>query len=176
MTNDARSAIRILGSLRSDDGSGVVRMEDRFDTDINDLWGALTEPARLARWYGEIDGDLRPGGSFRFSIPNALAGTGRIDACEPPRRLMVTMYDADAQPGQPTETVTEAWLTADASQTILVIEERGLPLPMLPAYGAGVQMHVENLAAYLAGKDDRATEERWAELAPAYREMAAVLK
>jgi hypothetical protein len=86
---------------------------------------------------------------------------------------MVTMYDADARPGQPTETVTEAWLTADADQTILVVEERGLPLPLLPGYGAGVQMHVENLAAYIAGNDDRATEERWTELLPAYQALAA---
>ena len=28
---------RILGSLRSADGKGVVRMEDRLDTDIDDV-------------------------------------------------------------------------------------------------------------------------------------------
>ena len=44
------SGTRILGSLRSADGKGVVRMEDRFDADIDDLWSALTDPRRLARW------------------------------------------------------------------------------------------------------------------------------
>jgi hypothetical protein len=43
----------VLGSLHSVDGEGVVRMEDRFDTGIDDLWGALTDPDRLARWYGD---------------------------------------------------------------------------------------------------------------------------
>jgi hypothetical protein len=38
---------------------GIVRMEDRFDTDIDDVWSALTTPGRLARWLGEVDGDLR---------------------------------------------------------------------------------------------------------------------
>jgi len=42
---------RILGSLGSADGTGVVRIEDRYDTDIDDLWEALTDPTRLARWY-----------------------------------------------------------------------------------------------------------------------------
>ena len=56
---------RILGSLRSADGKGVVRMEDRFETDVDDLWSALTDPGRLARWLGEVDGDLRLGGEFR---------------------------------------------------------------------------------------------------------------
>ena len=41
---------RIVGTLRIADGKGVVRTEDRFDTDIDDLWSALTDPGRLARW------------------------------------------------------------------------------------------------------------------------------
>ncbi len=54
MTSNALGGSRILGSLRSADGKGVVRMEDRFDTDIDDLWSALTEipadsPAGSAR-------------------------------------------------------------------------------------------------------------------------------
>ncbi len=57
MTSNARPGTRILGSLRSADGKGIVRMEDRHDTDIDDLWSALTDPLRLARWYGEVDGD-----------------------------------------------------------------------------------------------------------------------
>jgi uncharacterized protein YndB with AHSA1/START domain len=65
MTSNPRAGNRILGSLRSADGKGVVRMQDRFDTDIDDLWSALTDPLRLARWLGEVEGDLRLGGVFR---------------------------------------------------------------------------------------------------------------
>jgi uncharacterized protein YndB with AHSA1/START domain len=54
MTSNARGADRILGSLRSADGKGIVRMEDRFDTDIDDLWSALTDPRRFARWLGDL--------------------------------------------------------------------------------------------------------------------------
>src|ERR1700761_412341 len=56
---------RILGRLSVADGRGIVRIEERFDTDVADLWSALTEPARLGRWLGEVDGDLRLGGRFR---------------------------------------------------------------------------------------------------------------
>jgi uncharacterized protein YndB with AHSA1/START domain len=84
MTGNAGAGSRILGSLRSADGTGIVRMEDRFDTDIDDLWSALTDPGRLARWYGQVEGDLRPGGQFRLYIESAdLEGTGRVEACEP---------------------------------------------------------------------------------------------
>ena len=31
----------VLGSLHSVEGEGVVRMENRLDTGIDDLWGAL---------------------------------------------------------------------------------------------------------------------------------------
>src|SRR5262245_64516208 len=68
MTSNARSSTRILGSLRAEDGKGIVRMEDRFDTDIDDLWSALTDPARLARWYAQVEGDLRPGGAVRMLV------------------------------------------------------------------------------------------------------------
>jgi uncharacterized protein YndB with AHSA1/START domain len=53
MTSNASRGARILGSLRSADGTGVVRIEDRYDTGIDDLWSALTDPRRLARWYAQ---------------------------------------------------------------------------------------------------------------------------
>src|SRR5579863_4419012 len=84
MTSNARGGTRILGSLRSADGKGVVRMEDRYDTDIDDLWSALTGPRRLARWLGEVEGDLRLGGEFRARFfASGWEGTGRVEACEP---------------------------------------------------------------------------------------------
>jgi uncharacterized protein YndB with AHSA1/START domain len=101
MTSNAR----ILGSLRSADGKGLVHLQDCFDTDISDLWSALTDPRRLARWYGEIEGDLRPGGQYRARVhASGWQGTGRIEVCEPPRRLVVT----DKDPHEPDEEITEA--------------------------------------------------------------------
>ena len=170
MTSNARGGGRILGSLRSADGKGIVRMEDRFDTDIDDLWSALTDPRRLARWIGEVEGDLRLGGEFRARFfASGWEGTGRVEACEPPQRLLLLTKDPD----EPDEHVIEATLTADGDQTILVIEERGMPLDQLAAYGAGVQVHVEDLAAHLAGRERRDTEARWDELLPAYQALAA---
>jgi uncharacterized protein YndB with AHSA1/START domain len=173
MTSNERGVGRILGSLRSEDGKGVVRMEDRYDTDIGDLWSALTDPGRLAPWYGEVQGDLRLGGEFHANITGAGERSGRVDACEPPRRLLLTMRDPDPQPGQPDQTVIEASLAADGGQTVLVVEERGMPLELLAAYGAGVQIHVENLAAHIAGRERGDDEARWTELIPAYRDLAA---
>ena len=168
MTSEAPASDRILGSLRSAEGKGIVRIEERFDTDVDDLWSALTDPRRLARWIGEVEGDLRLGGEFRFSFfASGSEGTGRIEACEPPRLLLLTMAL-----DQPDEDVIEATLTADGDQTILVWEERGMPLSQLAAYGAGVQIHVEDLAAYLAGCERRDAAARFGELFPTYQGLA----
>jgi uncharacterized protein YndB with AHSA1/START domain len=173
MTNAIGSA-RILGTLQSAEGKGVVRMEDRFDTDIDDLWSALTDPGRLARWIGEVEGDLRLGGEFhaRF-FASGWEGTGRVEACERPRHLLLQTNDPD----EPFEHFMEATLTADGDQTVLVWEERGMPIAHLAAYGAGIQIHVEDLADYIAGHDRReATRERWENLRPAYEALAAEVR
>lgn len=176
MISNANGGDRILGSLRSADGSGVVRMEDRYAIDINELWTALTEPGHLARWYGEINGDLQLGGEFQARLfASGWEGTGRVETCEPPRRLRVVMRDADPQPGQPADTAIEIELTAEESQTVLVLEERGMPVDLLAAYGAGIQVHLEDLAAHIAGGDRVDADARWAELFPAYEAMAANL-
>ena len=169
MTSNARPGPRILGSLRSADGKGVVRMEDRFDTDIDDVWSALTDPRRLARWLGEFEGDLRLGGEYRARFyASGWEGTGRVEVCEPPRRLLVVNAEEDRD-----EHVIEATLAADGDQTILILEERGMPVNLLAAYGAGIQVHVEDLAAHLAGRERCDAGARWTELQPAYEELAA---
>ena len=179
MTSNARPGTRILGSLRSADGQGVVRVEDRYDTDIDDLWSALTDPGRLARWYGEVAGDLRPGGEFRLHVDDAgMDVTGRVEACEPPRRLRVTTRETDEsyRPGNgvpPFDEIAEATLTADGDQTILVIEVQGMPLDKIAFYGAGWQIHAEDLAAHIAGREHSDTEARWNELVPPYQDLAA---
>jgi uncharacterized protein YndB with AHSA1/START domain len=172
MTSNARESTRILGTLRSADGKGIVRMEDRFDTDIDDLWSALTDPGRLARWYGEVEGDLRPGGEYRARLhASGWEGTGRVEACEPPRRLLVTT-EGPEEAGQGEIKVT---LTGDGDQTVLVWEERGMPVDLIAAYGAGIQIHVEDLGDHVAGRERRDAEARWKELLPPYRELAAGL-
>jgi uncharacterized protein YndB with AHSA1/START domain len=170
MTSNVPPGPRILGSLRSADGKGVVRMADRFEADIEDLWSALTDPGRLARWMGEVEGDLRLGGEFRARFfASGWEGSGRVEACEPPRRLLLLTM----QPGQSREQFIEVTLAADGAQATVVWEERGMPPGQLAAYGAGIQVHIEDLAAYLAGRERCDADARWNELLPGYEDLAA---
>lgn len=77
MTSEPAGRGRIVGTLRSADGVGIVRIEDRIQADIDDLWSALTDPDRLAHWYGEVKGDLARAGP---SASTSSQMTGRAPA------------------------------------------------------------------------------------------------
>lgn len=171
MITNSPAAMRVLGTLRAADGTGIVRLEDRFATDIDDLWSALTDPGRLARWLGEVDGDLREGGEFRARyFATGWEGRCQVEVCQPPQRLLIRTTSEEEGDG-----VVEVTLTADGDHTTLVISDRGLPLAQLAAYGAGNQVHLEDLAAYLAGRGPCDARVRWQELHPAYQQLDVAL-
>nr|WP_314256058.1 SRPBCC domain-containing protein [uncultured Devosia sp.] len=50
-----------------------------YETDVADLWEAVTDPERITRWFAPVTGELKLGG--RFHIEGNASGT--ITACEP---------------------------------------------------------------------------------------------
>ena len=60
---------------------------------------------------------------------------------------------------------------AEGPQTRLFWETRGLPLELLPAYGAGIQIHVEHLADYIERRELHIDDARWEELFSAYEAL-----
>jgi hypothetical protein len=46
-----------------------------------------------------------------------------------------------------------------------------MPVNLLPAYGAGIQIHVEHLADYVGGRELRIDDARWDELFAAYEAL-----
>src|SRR5690349_16979701 len=85
----------VKGRPLSADGVGTVRLEGRLDCEVDELWAALTETQRLAHWYGDIEGELRVGGAYSARLhASGWEGTGRVEECEPPRRLLVVSKGA----------------------------------------------------------------------------------
>ena len=110
--------------------------------------------------------------STAYAFSTAVGKARARGSVRAPAAAVGTRQDAD----EPEEHVIEATLTADGDKSIVFWEERGMPLDLLSAYGAGVQLHVEDLADHLAGRepvDD--AEARWDELHPAYQGLAANL-
>jgi uncharacterized protein YndB with AHSA1/START domain len=160
------STTETTGTMRALDAErGAIRVEELYDTHIDDLWEACTAPDRLARWIAEVSGDLRVGGLIHATFTSSWTGPGRIEVCEAPRHLLLTM-----EPGTEDETQIEVWLSDDGGHVRLVVEERGLPLIHLPGHGAGWQAHLEDLSRSLEGGPS-AWRERWTELAPIYQAL-----
>jgi uncharacterized protein YndB with AHSA1/START domain len=167
------------GTLRAlDETRGAVRVEDVYDTGIEDLWEACTTPERLARWIAHVSGELRVGGEIQLVFTSTWTGPARIEVCDSPRHLLLTM-----QPGSEEECELEAWLTEEGSKTRLVVEERGLPRDSLYLHGAGWQAHLEELGQSLttgasvhpdgwsSSSPSPAWQQHWDALSPAYRAM-----
>lgn len=158
--------MRTTGTMRAlDDQRGAIRVEDVYETDVEDLWEACTTPDRLARWIGEVSGDLRVGGTAEASLTSTWTGPVRIDVCQRPHHLLLTM-----EPGTEDETEVEAWLSDADGTTRLVVEERGLPLGKIHFYGSGWQAHLEDLQRSLRGEPS-AWQQSWTDLTPAYEAM-----
>lgn len=64
----------------------AVILERSYDTDVDDLWDAMTNPQRLPRWFLPVEGDLKRGG--RYQLKGNAGGT--ITDCEPPVHLSLT--------------------------------------------------------------------------------------
>src|ERR1051325_1329587 len=63
-----------------------------YDTSVEDLWDALTNPERIPRWFSPVTGELRPGG--RYQVQGNAGGV--IRRGEPPRLFDLTWEFAGA--------------------------------------------------------------------------------
>jgi uncharacterized protein YndB with AHSA1/START domain len=161
----------IHGSLHSDDGAAVVHLTAHYDSAVDDVWSALSEPVRLARWFANVSGDLQTGGDFTaYVLVSAWDGHGRINTCVPQETLSVTLWEVEG-----VEHVVSAQLTAIETRTTLAIVVRGVPMEFLWAYGAGWHAHLDDLGAHLSGRDRAETLDgagaHFEEFEAIYREM-----
>jgi uncharacterized protein YndB with AHSA1/START domain len=66
----------------------MIRREIVLPAPREEVWGALTEPDRLADWFAnDVDLDLRPGGGASFRWSNGETRTATVTEVDPERRL-----------------------------------------------------------------------------------------
>lgn len=68
----------------------------RFHAPIDDVWASVTEPVKSALWFGGWEGDAGPGKIVRLQLAHEKGQPWtdlKIEECEAPRRLAVTMKD-----------------------------------------------------------------------------------
>lgn len=116
---------RAVDRKTTDSGEVVsVQMTRRYQAAIDDVWSALTDPARVERWFFPLHGDLHAGGTFQLE---GNAG-GDILECEPPQLLKVTY-------GGPTSLV-HLRLSQDGDNETVLDLEHTVPIEMAQS-GAG---------------------------------------
>ena len=83
---------RQVGSRTLEAGEARVATISRvYDTDVEDLWDACTNPERIPRWFLPVSGDLRAGGRYQLE---GNAG-GVVESCDPPHRFTATWEYGD---------------------------------------------------------------------------------
>ncbi len=104
---------RVVGTRALEAGEArTVTISQVYDTTVEDLWDACTNPERIPRWFLPVSGDLRPGGSYQLE-GNAH---GTIEGCDPPHGFFATWEYGDEV------SWIELRLTAEAEGTRFELE------------------------------------------------------
>jgi uncharacterized protein YndB with AHSA1/START domain len=87
-------SVEPTGEITRDGERLVLRITRQFRAPIDDVWAAVTEPERLARWIGTFTGDPASGRvEFLMTAEGATEPEEmEIRECEPPRVLRVTSH------------------------------------------------------------------------------------
>ena len=121
----------IFGDIALDGARRTVTVEREYATTTADLWSALTEPERIARWIGRYTAE---GDGYRLEMGDGSAEvTGRVLACEPETRiLLLWTFAGEAQ------TELDAILTPHgAGHVVLTLTHRRVQAITAAVYGAG---------------------------------------
>jgi len=165
LLDELAAAQRVMGASTLPAGEAyTVEIARRYDADVEDVWEAITDPERLARWLKPITGDLRRGGTYELEGGEH----GEILHCEPPRALRVTWMfgpEADAWPGT-SEVEVRLTPAQSAGTDVRLVHAASVGEPMFPTYGPGAggvgwDLMLLSLARHLAdgtGVDHEALE------------------
>jgi uncharacterized protein YndB with AHSA1/START domain len=140
---------RPTGRIETANGVRRLVIEREFRAPIEDVWAAVTESERLARWIGTWTGDPASGEVlFRMTAEEGAPEDGmRIRECVPPRRLAVSSQ------------VGEEWWDLDLDLveadgvTTLTFSQPGIDPAVADSVGPGWEYYLDRLVAAETGGD-----------------------
>ncbi len=137
------------GQVLRDERGMLLQFERTYDTSVEDVWSALTDPDRLERWIGTATGDPATG-TVDFVMTEDEGGTPSevtILACVPPTRLVVEM----ASPDGPWR--LSMVLDADGGATRLTFTHRLAEPYDASSVGPGWHYYLDRLDSVIAGQE-----------------------
>ena len=144
--------------------AGAVVLRREWPDPIDDVWSALTESDRTARWIGSWTD--RQGSTVRFTLTGEADAGGEVAPpvtvtiveCEPPRRLVVDIPETDERSWRVAVTLSE-----EGGGTVLLFEQHVVEGVPAADVEAGWNWYLDRLGASLHGGPMPA----WTDYAPA---------
>lgn len=138
-----------LGQVLRDENGMRLEFVRSYDDPMTDVWSAMTDPDRTARWFGRWTGDPASGSVQVVMVAEAGAppATVRILACEPPNQLLV---ETDSPDGV---WRLEVRLSDEGGGTTLRFVQRLAEPYDASSIGPGWHYYLDRLAAVVHGHE-----------------------
>ncbi|SDH58445.1 SRPBCC family protein [Agrococcus jejuensis] len=166
--------IGVVRALTGSPDRPVVDVERRLAMPPAEVWDALVQPERLARWLGTIESGERPpvGGAFGLRLGDEPGDRAdcRLLECDPERGIAI----AWRWTGEPDSVVRVTVDAVEGGSVLRLRHELVAPQPV-PDYGAGWEAHLDGLGDDLAGLAPRPfampAHETWTRIADGVLEV-----
>ncbi len=143
--------------VRGANGPDLV-LTRRFAVGIDEVWATLTDPARTTEWFGPWEGEAAAGRNIQVQMRFEEGDPWlpmRVDACDRPTRLAVSMLEEQG------DWRLEVLLATAAGTTRVSLIHHLTDVEGLGEIGPGWEYYLDLFAAALPGPadDDRAAPE-----------------
>lgn len=134
-----------------------------FRAPIDDVWASITESERTARWFGPWTGETGPGKTIQVTTAfeeGAEPSDVVIEACEPPRKLVLSLASPEGS------WLIEVELTERDGTTELAFTHHLDEAADAGSVGPGWEYYLDKLAAARVG----APQPEWDDYYPAQKD------
>ncbi len=157
------------GHLIDVNGRTVVRFMRLYSAPRHDVWSAITEPERVARWAFRVEFEGQAGGSLRFDYGEHGTAEGTVITWDEPEVLEYEWGEG-----------AEMWrvrfeLSDNVDGGTMLTFDHYLPDPNRPEFAAGWHWHLDRLTVMLAGgmPSPVDTDAHFDELLATYQQLAS---
>lgn len=155
-----------LGQINTDGETRTLRFRRRFSAGPEQVWAALSEPARLGDWLTDATVEPQSGGAIELDFGENGVCRGTIGVWDPPRTLEYGWRFPD---GHDSTVRWELEARGDGTTEVTLVHSL-LRSTDAPGYGAGWHAFLDRLAGHLGG-ETADWGERFAALRPRYEEL-----
>lgn len=141
-----------LGKIKIKTDGVEVLFERIYPHNIKKVWDALTNPAKMAYWFTDVEWDFKPGGeiTFIFQDEDKTKSYGKIVTIEPEKLFEFIWKSEEAN--IPDELARWELFDEAPEQTRLLFTYSRVSKDIAASVSTGWHMVLEDFEAYLNGK------------------------